>query len=1349
MRLRMILASVVTASMATAGVIAVPSSVAFAAEDAATTPVVVDQVGERTGLLQDLAIDQIPFGDKGSPVWFSPSQHTYTATAYKHMTSVSVRAFPAAGATVTINGQAGDSNDRRTIDLAPGANTITVQVSGQGGAETYTITVNKVDTDYSGNVQIPATVVGNRASEADNAAMTDGDTDTSWTTTTIDRDNAWSESRTGFTVNLGSERYVRRLMVWGQTQFSGNKPWWHPGSSVTIAVRATGSDEWTEVVTQGGMRNDGGDVWWWDLGDYYKAESIRVWLNPRTNAEMPASTALSGVTINEVEVWGLPDGKKAPVIDENLPTEGFDPGDGMWGVNRAQTLALHNGVILPAWVPSENYGRGIMDGFEQQQSGGVLPMFYDPPLFNAQAMKSMGQTPWAIAKAPGGNNSMAGAGDPHDFLTELQAPYRNSLVDIQFGDEAPYSEHETDLFKAWFDFSKVQYPGAMVHSNQYHEGGWINNIGHYVQKAQPDLISWDTYYFGSGSGIFGGAHRPANDAVKVVLGSGMMQSYRKAALEGLTGDESSPVLFGQYLDYSFDNNMSDSEKAITPMVSLAAGQKWFGLFRMEKNGYDFGSLFQIDGEPARPFYEYADLWGDVKGLGRYMVALHNTNVATLMGRYDDAPNRTPATGWKMTEFTPGSAENAAYGVVDMSVTNIGTQNGGNPGDVVIGYFDKLPGLEGAKTAEIFGAGVTNPKAIMVVNGLISPSEAHTNAYTTRTDNGTYWQTAQDVTLTLKAPTVNAKLMAVDPYTYEAHEVTPAITGNQAKVTLRLGGGKGALLYWTAPNELPAPPDQAEDLGTPFHPSEISAFSSQEAVGEAAPNGVVTALIDGTDDAPNVDSFWHTQWKDGKPGLPHYVVANIPENKDRVVGAVIHARKNQEWGGNAHPVEDTPKSISFFKRVGGEAGTPQATDKTWPGYEKIMDAKMKMPTATPGKEGYLNVFEFPQALDGADVSQIGVVFWDNYSGNPYVSLADLRFIQGEEPEPEPEPKPAVVMPEAPAFDAETGVITIPTVDGVVYMVAGKVVTEPVTVEPGQTVAVTAEATEGFELAAGAETSWDFTVEAPDPEPGPGQCDVMDRPEAASRATGALGDATGDRFADLWSVDESGAIHFYVNDGTGGFYHKGIVMCAQTQIVDIAVMGDVNGDDRSDVLVTYSDGGLYYYYSDGDGFLTKGVQAGHGWSGMDNIVYAGKLGASSTDYVVARQVASGDLYRYQVGVGGLFGGTKIGHGWSAMTTILAPGQFVGSGYADLVAIDNTGAMFAYAGGDGVVYSVGQIGHGWDHFVQASVPGDVDGDGRLDLIGIREDGALFAYKNMANGWWGLARQVGHGWSAMVAMS
>lgn len=270
----------------------------------------------------------------------------------------------------------------------------------------------------------------------------------------------------------------------------------------------------------------------------------------------------------------------------------------------------------------------------------------------------------------------------------------------------------------------------------------------------------------------------------------------------------------------------------------------------------------------------------------------------------------------------------------------------------------------------------------------------------------------------------------------------------------------------------------------------------------------------------------------------------------------------------------------------------------------------------------------------------------------------------------------------------------------------------------------------------------------------QCAVMDRPATPPRATpphatGKLGEATGDSFADLWFVDGSGTVHFYAGNSEG-FYRRGVVMCGPTDIVDLAAMPDLNGDGRADVLARYANGDAYYMYSSGEGFLTKGVKAGHGWAGMDNVSYAGKLGSSGDTYVVARQVATGDLYRYTVSRSGLHSGVKIGHGWGSMRFVLAPGQFTGSALGDLVAIRDDGAMFAYAGAtDGRVYSVGQIGHGWQAFTHASIPGDINGDGTFDLVAVRNDGAMFSYSNKGNGWWGPAKQVGHGWSRIGAIS
>lgn len=50
---------------------------------------------------------------------------------------------------------------------------------------------------------------------------------------------------------------------------------------------------------------------------------------------------------------------------------------------------------------------------------------------------------------------------------------------------------------------------------------------------------------------------------------------------------------------------------------------------------------------------------------------------------------------------------------------------------------------------------------------------------------------------------------------------------------------------------------------------VSSFSSEESVGEGAGNGQVKNLLDN-----NNNTFWHSQWKDGMPGPPHWFVINM-------------------------------------------------------------------------------------------------------------------------------------------------------------------------------------------------------------------------------------------------------------------------------------------------------------------------------------------------------------------------------------------------------------------------------------------------------------------------------------------
>ena len=161
-------------------------------------------------------IDQLPYGEPGKPVDFAPGTHTYTATGYYHAKTVSARIRTVEGATVTINDATPDADGRvANLDLETGLNVITAHVAKDGKEATYVVNISKVETDFRGNVLIPATASANGGSETDNAALTDLDPTTTWTSDPLVRANEWSEGVTGIELHLGEARYVHRVNGWG------------------------------------------------------------------------------------------------------------------------------------------------------------------------------------------------------------------------------------------------------------------------------------------------------------------------------------------------------------------------------------------------------------------------------------------------------------------------------------------------------------------------------------------------------------------------------------------------------------------------------------------------------------------------------------------------------------------------------------------------------------------------------------------------------------------------------------------------------------------------------------------------------------------------------------------------------------------------------------------------------------------------------------------------------------------------------------------------------------------------------------------------------------------------------
>ena len=566
-------------------------------------------------LVVDFVIDQLPYGEPGKPADFAPGTHTYTATGYYHAKAVSARIRAVDGATVTINGATPDADGRvSNLDLTTGLNVITATVSKDGSQATYVVNITKVDTDFRGNVMIPATAQANGDTEADNAALTDLDPTTTWTSDPLVRANEWSSSVTGIELHLGEARYVHRVNGWG------------------------------------------------------------------------------------------------------TPT-------------------------LPA-----------------------------------------GKTPVAPA-------------------------VDNSMYERYSG----FNRVESECFKNWFSWSKQNIPGAVVHANSWDDPSWYRdaNLSYYVENAKPDLLSWDKCYWDANGG-------PAPSRVVMdLLNTNTWKKQREYGLKGLTGDGSSPILYGQYLDYNWDANVSASEKSIVPSLGLVTGQKWFGLFRMEYNGYDSSSIIDHDGAPTRSFYEFSNIFGNVTYIGNYTKAMNSAFVAYKPGQYAARGEAPSLSGYKYGDFASGDeakAANEAVGLVDMSVANVGSVNDGLPGDVVVGYFEQLKGLETAKSAEIFGDSTTAPKGFMVVNALTGQTRYPSYLLDPRTDNGSLAETAQDITLTVKKPAPNAHLMLVNPADKTTQEVELGEGETSQVVFHAVGGGDSRFLYWVTvddPTPTPAPtPDPA-------------------------------------------------------------------------------------------------------------------------------------------------------------------------------------------------------------------------------------------------------------------------------------------------------------------------------------------------------------------------------------------------------------------------------------------------------------------------------------------------------------------------------------------------------------
>lgn len=243
----------------------------------------------------------------------------------------------------------------------------------------------------------------------------------------------------------------------------------------------------------------------------------------------------------------------------------------------------------------------------------------------------------------------------------------------------------------------------------------------------------------------------------------------------------------------------------------------------------------------------------------------------------------------------------------------------------------------------------------------------------------------------------------------------------------------------------------------------------------------------------------------------------------------------------------------------------------------------------------------------------------------------------------------------------------------------------------------------------------------------------------KATSMLGEATGDKLADVWAIDRSGTLDFY-RSTTAGLVKIGV---RGTQLGDLSCLtpiSDQNHDGRADLLYRRtSDGSVWIAYSLGNGYLKQGPRVATNWKSIDQIAYAGRMVAgSTTEYVLARRSSDSTLWRYTLSSKGLTNGVLMARKWGNMRAVVSAGNMWGDASWDVVAIANDGNMYGYLTRNGRLSGVGRIGHGWVGMNAVFVPGDLTGDGRLDLMSERTNGSLWAYRNTGSGWVSLGQRA-----------
>jgi hypothetical protein len=374
-----------------------------------------------------------------------------------------------------------------------------------------------------------------------------------------------------------------------------------------------------------------------------------------------------------------------------------------------------------------------------------------------------------------------------------EEPYLSKLVALSLGDEKNLNDPAVrDPYINWFNAVKPNYPNTILYANNY--GGQVNDaaLADFINRAQPDMIAFDTYPWRSNY-TTRQPEPPAGGSPTSWYSE--LRRYRihsaNAGIPLATYRQSFHAV--QDYDQKVYRDPSPSEFRLNTFGALAFNVKFLVDFTYNTGASSYFTPPGGDSNPTPLYNELKQVNKEARNLGKALVRLKpvsntpidggqpTTDIQIIRGKHStgpgtSAPNDIPI-GFIPDPHAPNSYtdweadRNDPY-LRGWVVTNTGTKNDGLAGDVIMSWFKPLD--------ESFdGDAFSNEIYMMVTNGLSDATGAAADAH-------------QQVKLNFVDTLATQVIQKLNRETGQIDELALPLVSGRRQLVLELDGGTSDL-----------------------------------------------------------------------------------------------------------------------------------------------------------------------------------------------------------------------------------------------------------------------------------------------------------------------------------------------------------------------------------------------------------------------------------------------------------------------------------------------------------------------------------------------------------------------------